>query len=71
MSYGRWLECDLYACQAPDRDGRPLFIAHLAASADAFLDRLPWLERKGCSLASHATEALRGGIAEAEARESS
>ena len=79
MSYCRWLECDLYAYQSGRPDGTPLYIVHVAyeaakrggledryeeASAAAFLDRLLWLESKGCTLACRAKEELREEIAE-------
>ena len=80
---GRWLECDLYAYQSEDRKGRPLYIVHVAASAaeefgleieyredkpEAFLDRLLWLESKGCTLAPRAAAELRGEIDEAASK---
>lgn len=82
MSYCRWLECDLYAYQALKFDGSPLYVVHVAAdaakrggleaqyeddTAAALLDRLLWLESKGCSLACRAKEQLRQDIAEMEA----
>lgn len=82
MSYCRWLECDLYAYHALRSDGSPLYIVHVAAdaaqqggletlyeeeTASALLDRLLWLESRGCSLACRAKEELRQEIAEAEA----
>lgn len=82
MSYCRWSECDLYAYQAENPDSTPLYIVHVAAeaarrggletlyeeaSAIAFLDRLLWLERMGCSLACRAKEELREEIAEQDA----
>jgi len=82
MSYCRWLECDLYACQSEKFDGTPLYVVHVAAeaarhggletqyeeeTATAFLDRLLWLESRGCSLAGRAKEELRREIAETEA----
>ena len=78
MSYCRWIECDLYAYQSEQSDGTPLYIVHVAyeaarrggledqyeeASATAFLDRLLWLESKGCTLACRAKEELREEIA--------
>ena len=79
MSYCRWSECDLYAYEAGTSNGTPLYIVHVAAgaaeraglerqyeeaSATAFLDRLLWLESKGCTLACRAKEELREEIAE-------
>ena len=77
MSYCRWLECDLYAYQAMDSGGSPLFVVHVAATAadrfglereyresdaEAFLDRLLWLEKEGCTLVPDAVEELRREI---------